>query len=55
MPVCRHGARGTRIAAGVYPNPVPHAHVFVTTTTHKTSRVRGAPIRRRAAMKSCIN
>jgi glycine hydroxymethyltransferase len=23
------------IAAGVYPNPVPHAHV-VTTTTHKT-------------------
>lgn len=24
------------IAAGVYPNPVPHAHV-VTTTTHKTT------------------
>ena len=23
------------IAAGVYPNPVPHAHV-VTSTTHKT-------------------
>ncbi|MCW1889301.1 hypothetical protein OK016_04820 [Vibrio chagasii] len=23
------------MAAGVYPNPVPHAHV-VTTTTHKT-------------------
>lgn len=23
------------VAAGVYPNPVPHAHV-VTTTTHKT-------------------
>lgn len=29
------------IAAGVYPNPVPHAHV-VTTTTHKTWRVRAA-------------
>lgn len=25
------------IAAGVYPNPLPHAH-FVTTTTHKTLR-----------------
>jgi glycine hydroxymethyltransferase len=25
------------VAAGVYPNPVPHAHV-VTTTTHKTLR-----------------
>ena len=25
------------IAAGLYPNPVPHAH-FVTTTTHKTLR-----------------
>lgn len=29
------------IAAGVYPNPVPHAHV-VTTTTHKTLAVRAA-------------
>lgn len=29
------------VAAGVYPNPVPHAHV-VTTTTHKTWRVRAA-------------
>ena len=25
------------VAAGLYPNPVPHAHV-VTTTTHKTLR-----------------
>src|SRR5699024_9006349 len=25
------------IAAGLHPNPVPHAH-FVTTTTHKTLR-----------------
>ena len=25
------------VAAGVYPNPVPHAHV-VTSTTHKTLR-----------------
>ena len=25
------------VVAGVYPNPVPHAHV-VTTTTHKTLR-----------------
>ena len=25
------------IAAGLYPNPVPHAHV-VTSTTHKTLR-----------------
>ena len=25
------------VAAGLHPNPVPHAH-FVTTTTHKTLR-----------------
>lgn len=31
------------VAAGVYPNPVPHAHV-VTTTTHKTWRPRGGLI-----------
>ncbi len=41
------------IAAGVYPNPVPHAHV-VTTTTHKTTAgPRGGLIRRKAATKSC--
>jgi len=27
------------VAAGLHPNPVPYAH-FVTTTTHKTLRVR---------------
>lgn len=31
------------VAAGVYPNPVPHAHV-VTTTTHKPWRLRGGLI-----------
>ena len=40
------------IAAGVYPNPVPHAHV-VTTTTHKTRRVARRPDRRKAVAKSC--
>lgn len=43
------------IAAGVYPNPVPHAHI-VTTTTHKTLAGRAAPDpgegrRRRAVQK----
>ena len=31
------------VAAGLHPNPVPHAH-FVTTTTHKTLRMRGGMI-----------
>lgn len=41
------------IAAGVYPNPVPHAHV-VTTTTHKTTAgPRGGLILAKAVAKSC--
>ncbi len=30
------------VAAGVYPNPVPHAHVVTTTTHRKPWRVRAA-------------
>jgi glycine hydroxymethyltransferase len=37
LPVRRHGARRRPRRRGVYPNPVPHAHV-VTSTTHKTLR-----------------
>ncbi len=41
------------VAAGVYPNPVPHAHV-VTTTTHKTlAGPRGGLIWRKVVAKSC--
>ena len=41
------------IAADVYPNPVPHAHI-VTSTTHKTlAGPRGGLIRRKTATKSC--
>lgn len=41
------------IAAGVYPNPVPHAHI-VTTTTHKTlAGPRGGLILAKAVMKIC--
>ena len=44
----RHGARRRPVAAGIYPNPVPHADV-VTTTTHKTLRgPRGGMILARA-------
>jgi glycine hydroxymethyltransferase len=43
------------IAAGVYPNPVPHAD-FVTTTTHKSLRgPRGGVILMRAAHEKAIN
>ena len=37
LPHGRHGPLRRPVAGGVYPNPVPHAHV-VTTTTHKTLR-----------------
>lgn len=43
------------IAAGLYPNPVPHAH-FVTTTTHKSLRgPRGGVILMRAEHEKAIN
>ena len=43
------------IAAGVYPNPVPHAD-FVTTTTHKSLRgPRGGVILMRAEHEKAIN
>lgn len=43
------------IAAGVYPNPVPHAD-FVTTTTHKSLRgPRGGVILMRAEYEKAIN
>lgn len=43
------------IAAGVYPNPVPHAD-FVTSTTHKTLRgPRGGIILARAEFEKSIN
>jgi glycine hydroxymethyltransferase len=43
------------VAAGVYPNPVPHAE-FVTTTTHKTLRgPRGGIILCRAAYAKAID
>lgn len=43
------------IAAGVYPNPVPHAD-FVTSTTHKTLRgPRGGIIMAKAAFEKSIN
>ncbi len=41
------------VAAGVYPNPVPHAHV-VTTTTHKTlAGPRGGLILAKGGSESC--
>ena len=43
------------IAAGVYPNPVPHAD-FVTTTTHKSLRgPRGGVILMKAEFEKQIN
>ncbi|WP_434779690.1 serine hydroxymethyltransferase [Neisseria sp. Ec49-e6-T10] len=43
------------IAAGEYPNPVPHAH-FVTTTTHKTLRgPRGGVILAKAEFEKQLN
>ncbi len=43
------------IAAGVYPNPVPHAD-FVTTTTHKTLRgPRGGVIMAKAEYEKMLN
>lgn len=43
------------IAAGVYPNPVPHAH-FVTSTTHKTLRgPRGGIILAKAEFEKSLN
>lgn len=43
------------VAAGVYPNPVPHAD-FVTTTTHKTLRgPRGGVIMARAEHEKALN
>ncbi len=43
------------VAAGVYPNPVPHAH-FVTSTTHKTLRgPRGGIILAKAEFEKSLN
>ncbi|KAA2301483.1 serine hydroxymethyltransferase, partial [Clostridioides difficile] len=43
------------VAAGLHPNPVPHAH-FVTTTTHKTLRgPRGGMILCRKAWAAAID
>ncbi len=43
------------VAAGVYPNPVPHAH-FVTSTTHKTLRgQRGGIILAKAEFEKSLN
>ena len=43
------------VAAGEYPNPVPHAH-FVTTTTHKTLRgPRGGVIMAKAEFEKQLN